>query len=267
MTTGSALHLQVMGEAEAQQLTERIRNIAQTVRAGMEELQRLAAEAKAGSAHLALGYRSWTAYLSDVLGRQPLQLERAVREDLAWYLAAQGMSVRAIAPMVGVSPRQVSTDVQAAGVKSLHTTPALSGATVVGLDGKRYARQRRETRQGSRERPVEDDLDEILTALMAAQQRLVELLRAERFERNARALVDARHEALTEVVRFSSRLGALVAPVGVTISRRRAGDWVDVVWSELEKTEALLSAIHPNRPASVAVLRQVKERLLPPPSA
>ena len=61
-------------------------------------------------AHIALGYASWPAYLADVLGETPLRLERDVRQELVAELTAQGMSTRAIAPIVGASVAQVKRD-------------------------------------------------------------------------------------------------------------------------------------------------------------
>lgn len=73
------------------------------------------------------------------------------------YLAGEGLSTRAIAPIVGVSPRQAAYDREAAGVQEMHTSPArppvpeyvdtttgevpgAPPARVTGLDGKAYTR-------------------------------------------------------------------------------------------------------------------------------
>lgn len=101
----------VMPEADAERLTRRITLMAGTLREGMEKLHGLVAEAKAGNAHVALGYPSWTAYLADVLGKEPLRLERAARQELVGYLSGEGMSTRAIAPIVGASVATVKRDV------------------------------------------------------------------------------------------------------------------------------------------------------------
>jgi hypothetical protein len=90
----------VMPADDARRLTERIRYSALAVRDGMEKLQTLVEEAQAGQAHVALGYKSWTAYLADTLGHEPLRLPRDQRQELVGYLAGEGMSTRAIAPIV-----------------------------------------------------------------------------------------------------------------------------------------------------------------------
>ena len=64
-----------MTEHEARRVTERIRAIAVTVKDQLEKLQTLLNEARDGEAWRVLGYASWTAYLTDVMGEQPYVLE------------------------------------------------------------------------------------------------------------------------------------------------------------------------------------------------
>lgn len=109
--------------ANARRISERIRLVAMTARESLEKLQRLVDEAKAGEVHLVLGYASWTAYLSDVLGDEPLRLARDQRQELVSYLAKEGMSTRAIAPVVGVSREQVRKDIQGSGDNKLSPEP------------------------------------------------------------------------------------------------------------------------------------------------
>lgn len=108
MTTPAA---QMMTEADARRITERIRFTATTARESIEKLQRLVTQAQEGQAHVVLGYKSWTAYLADVLGSEPLRLPREKRQELVGYLAGEGMSTRAIAPVVGVSHTTVRHDI------------------------------------------------------------------------------------------------------------------------------------------------------------
>ena len=67
------------------------------------------------------GYASWTAYLADVLGETPMRLERDVRQELVAELHSQGMSSRAIAPIVGATDRTVRNDIS--GGKHFPPTP------------------------------------------------------------------------------------------------------------------------------------------------
>lgn len=129
---------------EARRLTERIRHTAISVREGVERLQALVAEAQAGQAHVALGYPSWTAYLADVMGDEPMRLARDERREVVAWLAGEGMSTRAIAPIVGQSHMTVARDLS--GVTDVTPAPAPSAPTpeetvaVTGLDGKTYQR-------------------------------------------------------------------------------------------------------------------------------
>lgn len=101
------VHLDVLG---ARRLTERIRQVARGIADSVADLRAMVAEAKEAGAHELLGYSSWTAYLRDVFGDEPLRLARDVRQELVAELAAQGMSTRAIAPIVGVSKSLVADD-------------------------------------------------------------------------------------------------------------------------------------------------------------
>jgi len=147
----------VMPEADAERLTLRISLTAGTLREGLEKLHSLVAEAKAGNAHVALGYASWTAYLAATLGKEPMQMGRAERVELVGYLAGEGMSTRAIAPIVGAHHDTVATDLKAlrsapvgnptpapiASPVNLATVDLTTGEIrepVTGLDGKTYSR-------------------------------------------------------------------------------------------------------------------------------
>ena len=116
-----------MSADDARRLTERIRLTAHSARDSIEKLHVLVAEAKDGNAHEALGYASWTAYLADVLGEEPLRLARDQRQELVGYLSGEGMSTRAIAPIVGVSKSTVQN-----WTDETPTRPA----TVTSLDGR-----------------------------------------------------------------------------------------------------------------------------------
>jgi hypothetical protein len=157
----------------ARRLTERIRVTAGTVAESVKQLRSLVQEAKDGRAHEALGYESWTAYLVDVFGDEPLRLARDVRQELVAELAAQGMSTRAIAPIVGVTQETVAQDIKAPvrnltpdSAEPIHVDPdtgvvfepkpvtateesVTTTRTITGLDGKTYARAEPVTRRSS----------------------------------------------------------------------------------------------------------------------
>ena len=125
----------VMTVDRARHLTERIRLVAHTYAEAREKLIRLVAEAKDGNAHFALGYASWTAYLSEVLGDEPLRLARDDRREVVALLRSEGMSTRAIAPIVGASKDTVHRDLSTVSDETVDTEIVTSG-TVVSLDGR-----------------------------------------------------------------------------------------------------------------------------------
>lgn len=102
----------VWSKEEAERFTQRIKLIAVSVRESIINLAELIDEAKAKKVHVTLGYPSWTAYLADVLGEEPLHLPADRRQEVVQFLSGEGMSTRAIAPVVGVSQRTVVKDIQ-----------------------------------------------------------------------------------------------------------------------------------------------------------
>lgn len=118
-----------MTEHEARRVTERIRAIAVTVKDQLEKLQTLLNEARDGEAWRILGYASWTAYLADVMGEQPLRLPRDERQQIVGYLAGEGMSSRAIAPIVGATDRTVRNDMSGGKDFPPDHTPAVDYVT------------------------------------------------------------------------------------------------------------------------------------------
>jgi len=129
----SAVATVELTEPEARKLTEKIRITAHNYADARQKLQQYVAEAKAGNAHLALGYASWTAYLSEVLGEEPMRLARGERQEMVQMLSAEGMSTRAIAPIVGAARNTVMSDLN-------EVAQFEPPAQVQGMDGKTYAR-------------------------------------------------------------------------------------------------------------------------------
>ena len=171
--------------AGARRLTERIRLIAQNVSDNVEKLRDLVQEALAADVHTILGYTSWPAYLSEVLGEEPMRLERDVRKELSIELAAQGMSTRAIAPIFGVSREQIRIDI--AGDNNLSPAPVINviastgevvdptpvatePRTVIGLDGKSYPAPERKAIKPSAEVTIINDIRLYLRTLARSPQ-------------------------------------------------------------------------------------------------
>lgn len=127
-------------EDEAQRLTDRIELRLVTIAETIEKVIPLIEQAKAGDAHTALGYRGWPEYVADKFGGLLSRLQREDRQPLVQLLSDQGMSTRAIAPVVGVSQRTVANDL-ASGEQDCSTP-------VTGTDGKTYIRNGRATTRG-----------------------------------------------------------------------------------------------------------------------
>jgi hypothetical protein len=186
----------VMPADDARRLTERIRYSALAVRDGMEKLQTLVEEAQAGQAHVALGYKSWTAYLADTLGHEPLRLPRDQRQELVGYLAGEGMSTRAIAPIVGVHHDTVASDLRQPTVGN----PTVERpAVVTSLDG----RQRPASRptavvdvqdRAPQRRALTDQFFNAVYDLTKAAERVQRLAADDRFPQNAEK-VAAKHRS------------------------------------------------------------------------
>jgi len=200
---------------EARRLTERIRLIAQNVADNVEKLRELVQKAKDSDVHVVLGYASWTAYLKDVFGDEPLRLARDVRQELVAELAAQGMSTRAIAPIVGADQATVVRDLSRGDASASpertvfaaapETNPAVRDSypqvdsttgevtehdeerapvevpvAVTGLDGKNYARSAAAPRRAS----IIDDAHAAGWQLRKAIERIQRVVADDRFSRN-----------------------------------------------------------------------------------
>ena len=97
----------------ARRRAERIRIKARNVTEQYADLRALVDEAERNEDHLTLGYQSWTAYVSDLFGEEPLRLPRDERIPMVQMLADKGMSTRAIGSMLGVHHDTVATDIRA----------------------------------------------------------------------------------------------------------------------------------------------------------
>ena len=181
----------------ARRLTERIRLIAQNVADNVEKLRELVAEAKDSNAHVALGYASWTAYLQDVFGDEPLRLAGDVRQELSAELAVQGMSNRAIGGVLGVDEKTVRNDL--AGAEN--SAPA-RGREIVGLDGKNYSTPTRVVQR----RALTDSAQDAGFDLRKAVERITRIREDDRFSRNKTELAVILRGQLLYTVETCTRL-------------------------------------------------------------
>lgn len=121
----SEIQQRTMTRDEAERLTERIRLTATSFMETRDKLAALIREAQEGRAHEALGFASWTAYVAAVCSDTPLmRLSRDERRVIVADLAEQGMSTRAIAPVVGVSQRTVNRDMRTSAPESFDSPDA-----------------------------------------------------------------------------------------------------------------------------------------------
>lgn len=93
--------------ATAEQRRKRIGLILDGMIGQQDKLLRLVSEAKDNQDHLALGFPSWPAYVTQEFGGRLAQLNPADRRSAVLALTETGMSTRAIAPIVGVSKSTV----------------------------------------------------------------------------------------------------------------------------------------------------------------
>lgn len=194
----------LMGAGEARRITERIRVTAVTFAESRQRLIDLVQVAKDGQAHVALGYASWTGYLSEVLGEEPMRLTRDDRKEMVQLLAAEGMSTRAIAPIVGVSNKTVHQDLASEVLPKVTPEPPTiatadrvivaeqrhvnidSGEiteppTITGMDGKQYTRP---TKPAPRAEALPSQFSSAIVELNRVMTRLHKLQENNRFTAN-----------------------------------------------------------------------------------
>ena len=123
----------------AERITERLRLQSTIFTDSRNKIIDLLHEAQDGNAAQLLGYRSWTAYISDVFGEQPLRLEKDLRREFVKELSSEGMSTRAIAPIVGTTAMTVSNDLHTnSGVKNFTPETIATDAVVADLAGGQF---------------------------------------------------------------------------------------------------------------------------------
>lgn len=163
--------VKLLSQTEAERMTREIKLTASGIRNNLFKLRNQIDVAKASNVWNMMGFPSWTAYLSDTLAEEPMRVSREERLELVGYLAGEGMSARAIAPIVGVSKSQVANDIvevstsgrqhELAGLPNpapMFDAPTdsdapqpsdpemaapaapLGGAAIAGMDGKTYQR-------------------------------------------------------------------------------------------------------------------------------
>jgi hypothetical protein len=203
---------------------DRIKLLLGTMVETKEKVLVLITEAKDGDDHLALGYRSWTEYVSTEYAEILADLNREDRRFAAFALSQTGMSSRAIAPIVGVTDRQVRSDVAQVGndfppddeCPGLAPIVSASGQApgtvrqVIGTDGKTYISAGKPPKAKTRRKPLPDAFWDATYDLGRVTTRLENLHKDDRFQSNRQAV--RRHRA--DLFRAQTILRKLIADLG-----------------------------------------------------
>lgn len=198
------IEVRMMNEREARVITEQIRISAHNYTEARTKLMERVQEAKDGNAHMVLGYQSWQAYLAEVLGEEPMRLARDERQDMVRMLANEGMSTRAIAPIVGANQATVVRDL-ASDANASVDEPRVSH----GLDGKTRTHQPRPDLTDNPEpveppkpkrRPITDQARDAGWEIRKATERIERILNDDRFNRNKEEMATSMRGHLEYVI-------------------------------------------------------------------
>lgn len=150
----------------ARRRAERIRIKARSITEQYSDLRALVDEAERCEDHLTLGYPSWTAYVADLFGDEPLRLPRDSRIPMSNMLAEKGMSTRAIGSVLGVHHDTVADDIKA-GVGNPTPVPEPAAPDHIDLDtgevvdAERYPQARRAPWPERRDDPEPERIDRL----------------------------------------------------------------------------------------------------------
>lgn len=224
-----------MSHAEAERLTERLRIAVVNYADARKKVQALIERAQAGRAWEVLGFQSWTAYVSEVLGEQPMRLPREERREMVAMLSSTGMSTRAIAPVVGANQATVTRDIRASDANASLGPSAARGLTnstvsnetvelstnasgptyeesVTGLNGKTYARPIRTPKAPN----YPGEYRDAVISLNNAVHRLLRTHEDKRMARNAQKVATVNR---SDLLRAIDALQRAVADLDAATSR------------------------------------------------
>jgi transposase len=184
---------------EAARLDERIRRMAKATKGNLDALNDLIEKAKAGQIHTALGYDSWTAYLTDAVGELSVAVDSDTRREIAVILYHYGMSIRDAAKATGQSKSKVHREVSQSG------TVDGSAETTVGHDGKVRQRKASGSKDATSQRRSSSDRSQNRQALNIELERAKSSI--EFFALNGKAA-----ELQTEICKLIGELLAAIQP-------------------------------------------------------
>lgn len=157
--------IESMSPVEAERITARIADKLDTIADNLEQVLPLIGEALTRDAWQALGYASPTAYVSERFAGALTRLPASVRQPVVRQLSEAGMSTRAIAPVVGASPRTVAYDLQPGVQDCTPETAPAAPPFVTGMDGKTYQRPEPRPTPERPRRSMAENLDDALSGL------------------------------------------------------------------------------------------------------
>jgi len=195
---------ELVPRSDAQRRCQQIQLLLESMTQQKEKVLSLVTEAKKHDDHLALGYLSWSAYIAAEYAGLLADLNREDRRFAAFALSQTGMSVRAIAPLVGVGKDTVARDVAQV---SHDATPGQVSPNETsdraGLDGKTYPPAERKRR----ERPAPDAFRHATDDLRRVTTRLENIVKRPSFPRNREAI---RGGNLDWLIRESDKLKGII---------------------------------------------------------
>lgn len=189
--------MRMVTKGEAERLTERIKLTIESIDTSLVKLRNLVDEAQNSNTWQMLGFASWTAYVASLFEGRKVALGREDRQTLTTMLADQGMSTRAIAPIVGASQRTVANDVS----KVAHLES--DAPKVTGLDGKTYGPA--ESKE-PRRRPITDQAREKAWKALKAVESLERITTDDRFIKNISAIEDLVGPEINRIVKTAAGL-------------------------------------------------------------
>lgn len=163
--------IEPINKTDAKRLDKKIRSSSDRINNGIEKIEdemsnlaTLLEEAAEGQIHVALGLKSWTAYVKDAVQFRPS--DRAERKALATLMSGKQMSQRAIAAVLGVSQKTVDRDLEG---------ETFDSDSVTTIDGKTAPRNKPA-------KEVEEEEDSDSEAPVAKQTSVVEDFRNEVYQ-------------------------------------------------------------------------------------
>lgn len=156
-----------------------------------------------------LGFKSWTDYVADVVGKDMTKLPVDDRRQIVELLAGEGMSQRQIAAAVGVSQKTVDRDLdQVSHNDSPDDQVITEPKPITGRDGKTYRPKPPQPQQESKQRrwPITEEFRALSLKLAPVGRRIDRLSADDRILRYRGKLNVNRNE----LIRFRDALNGLI---------------------------------------------------------